>query len=96
MKWIKISKTDIVLKTIESKEKIIIGISAEMNHVQINSKVGCGLVQASILPHYAGFLKRYDRFEEIACEYEIETGRGLYRINDGQAVFFYDSNVSIV
>lgn len=59
----------------------------QMNYgIGVNSQNAAGLVSVSILPHYSTFKMRLDKFEELVCAYEMETGVPVQRLDDGEAI----------
>lgn len=68
---------------------IIDAFTPEMNqHIGLTDKTGLSLCDCEILPHYSKFLKRFDRFEDRAQDYEHQHCGTLHRLNDGEALFF--------
>lgn len=66
---------------------LIAQYSPELNNgVNLIDFSGLGFSPIELLPHYSRFLTKFERFEEIAKEYEIANNCEVIRINDGQAV----------
>ncbi len=61
--------------------------SPEMNFLGLTDLRGLSLTELQILPHYDRFLSKFNRFEEICCDYEKEHNVSVIRINDGEGVF---------
>ncbi len=57
---------------------------------------GMSLTNIEILPHYTRYLSKFDRFEEIAAEYEIENDCKILRIDDGQGVFVGEAGYELI
>lgn len=60
----------------------------EMNiEIKLNDLTGMSLTDIELLPHYTQYLSKFDRFKEIAAEYEMENACKILKIDDGQGVF---------
>ncbi len=69
----------------------------EMNdETKLNDLTGMSLTNIEILPHYTRYLSKFDRFEEIAAEYEMENDCKILRIDDGQGVFVGEAGYELI
>lgn len=70
--------------------------SSEMNFLELSNLDGLGLVNATILPHYSKFVKRFDCCEERCKEYESRKDVTVIRLNDGDGIIISDSIETII
>jgi len=76
---------------------LIAQYSPEMNHgVNLTDFSGFCYSSVELLPHYSKFEPKFERFEEIAKEYEIVNNCEVIRINDGQAVIVGSDDYLII
>lgn len=61
--------------------------SPQMNFLGLTDLRGLSLTQVQVLPHYARFLSKFDRFEETCREHEQAHKVRVIRICDGEGVF---------
>jgi dipeptidase E len=77
--------------------ELIAGYSPEMNNeVGMTDFSGLGLAFSEVLPHYHKYIPRFDNFEERAKQYEAVSGKTVFRIDDGQALFICGERQYIV
>ena len=67
--------------------ELVNSYSPEMNFVGLTDLSALSLTEVQVLPHYSRFLSKFERFEEVCCEYEKEHNVNVIRINDGEGVF---------
>jgi len=69
---------------------------------RLNQEIGLdnfsalGLVDFEICPHYEMFRNRFDSFDEIMEKYIKEVNPTFYGINDGDAIFVNQGDISII
>ena len=57
--------------------------SQETKRKPTGTLMGIGIVNHEIMPHYKQFCERFFDFEERIRQYEVETGKMVIRLNDG-------------
>ncbi|GFP76271.1 Type 1 glutamine amidotransferase-like domain-containing protein [Clostridium fungisolvens] len=72
---------------LQNNINLIAQYSPELNYnVNLTDLSGFGFSPIELLPHYSRFITKFERFEEIAKEYETTNNCKVIRIDDGQAV----------
>jgi peptidase E len=76
---------------VQQKEMgLLARFSAETGRRPVSRTDGIGIVAHEIMPHYKQFCERYFGFEERIQQYEIETGRVVTRLSDGEGIILTD------
>ncbi|MEN8905621.1 MAG: Type 1 glutamine amidotransferase-like domain-containing protein [Clostridiales bacterium] len=71
--------------------------SPELNNkTLLTDYTGMGITSLEVLPHYSKFLNKYNRFEEIAKEYELNNNCKIIRLNDGQCIIDNKNSFKVI
>ncbi len=74
--------------------RLVAQYSPEMNEeVGLTDLSGLGLTDLEILPHYHRYMERFERFEELAQQYEKDNGCKILRLDDGEAIFIHQDQI---
>ena len=74
--------------------RLVAQYSPEMNEeIGLTDLSGLGLTDLEILPHYHRYMERFERFEELAQQYEKDNGCDILRLDDGEAIFIHHDQV---
>lgn len=78
--------------------KLSYDFTPEMNDdkVKLKDLSGMNIVDFEIMPHCQWFVTQFDNFEDRIKEYEKEYNKTVYRLNDGEAIFVYDDQITLI
>lgn len=69
--------------------------SPELNSPGLTDLTALTLTQTQVLPHYSGFLTKFEHFEETCRAYETEYHVSVIRLNDGDGVILHKGTRTI-